>query len=52
MQAAAGNRPTIDWQTVVLPLPLSPTMPKVSPSRSVKLSPSTALTTRVPPNVT
>src|SRR5439155_18223944 len=41
----------IDMHVVVLPLPDSPTSPSVSPSRSLKLTPSTALTTRAPPNV-
>ena len=50
-RAAGGSRPTIDRQVVVLPQPDSPTRPKVSPSRRAKLTPSTALTTRVPPKV-
>ena len=50
IRAAEGSRPTIDRQVVVLPQPDSPTRPIVSPSRSVKLIPSTALTTRDPPN--
>src|SRR5437762_256391 len=48
---ARGKSPTIDIHVVVLPLPDSPTSPSVSPSRSLKLTPSTALTTRAPPNV-
>ena len=52
MRAAAGSRLTIDWQVVVLPQPDSPTSPSVSPSSSVKLTPSTALMTRSPPNET
>src|SRR4030095_8305921 len=51
MRAARGRRPTIDRHVVVLPLPDSPTSPSVSPSPSEKLTPSTALTTRAPPNV-
>src|SRR5882762_4787063 len=51
MRAARGKSPTIDMHVVVLPLPDSPTSPSVSPSRRVKLTPSTALTTRAPPNV-
>src|SRR5262249_44664218 len=50
-RAARGKSPTMDRQVVVLPLPDSPTSPSVSPSRSVKLTPSTALTTRVPAKV-
>src|SRR5215813_6864634 len=50
MRAARGSRPTIERHVVVLPLPDSPTSPRVSPSRSVKSTPSTARTTRVPPN--
>jgi hypothetical protein len=52
IRAAAGNRPTIDWQVVLLPQPDSPTIPRVSPSFNVKLMRSTALTTRAPPKVT
>jgi hypothetical protein len=52
IRAADGRRPTIDRQVVVLPQPLSPTMPSVSPSFSEKLTPSTALTMREPPKVT
>src|SRR5262245_10577838 len=51
MRAARGRSPTIERQVVVLPLPDSPTSPSVSPSCSAKLTRSTALTTRVPPNV-
>ena len=51
MRAAGGSRPTIDRQVVVLPQPDSPTRPSVSPSRRVKLTPSTALTMRLPPKV-
>src|SRR5215469_9208918 len=50
MRAADGSRPTIDRQVVVLPHPDSPTRPIVSPSLSVKLTWSTAFTTREPPN--
>src|SRR5690242_8982615 len=50
MRAAGGSRPTTDRQVVVLPHPDSPTSPMVSPSFTVKSMPSTALTTRVPPN--
>jgi len=49
-RAAEGSRPTIDRQVVVLPQPDSPTSPIVSPSPRVKLTSSTALTTRAPPN--
>src|SRR2546425_3096397 len=51
MRAARGRSPTIERQVVVLPLPDSPTSPSVSPSCRLKLTRSTALTTRVPPNV-
>src|SRR2546426_705117 len=51
MRAPRGRSPTIERQVVVLPLPDSPTSPSVSPSRRLKLTRSTALTTRVPPNV-
>src|SRR5262245_46679589 len=51
MRPARGRSPTIDRQVVVLPLPDSPTSPRVSPSRRAKLTPSTALTTRVPPKL-
>src|SRR5215475_13805187 len=51
MRAARGRRPTIDRHVVVLPLPDSPTSPKVSPSWRVKLTRSTALTIRLPPKV-
>src|SRR5213593_4656028 len=51
MRAARGRRPTIDRHVVVLPLPDSPTSPRVSPSWSEKLTRSTALTTRVPPKL-
>src|SRR6478736_6127578 len=49
MRPAGGSRPTIERQVVVLPQPDSPMRPRVSPSFRVKLMPSTALTTRVPP---
>ncbi len=52
IRAPGGNRPTIDRQVVVLPQPDSPTMPSVSPSFTVKLTSSTALITRAPPNET
>jgi hypothetical protein len=48
--ALDGNSRTSEWHVVVLPLPDSPTSPKVSPASTVKLTPSTALTTRLPPN--
>src|SRR2546426_10692613 len=51
MRAPRGRSPTIERQVVVLPLPDSPTSPSVSPSCRLKLTRSTALTTRVPPNV-
>src|SRR6185369_451859 len=51
MRPARGKSPTIERHVVVLPLPDSPTSPRVSPSRRVKLTPSTALTTRAPPKV-
>ena len=35
----------IDFAVTLLPEPDSPTMPSVSPGRSVKLTPSTARTT-------
>src|SRR4030095_8877512 len=50
--ALGGSRRTIVWHVVVLPQPDSPTSPKVSPASTEKLTPSTALTTRVPPNPT
>ena len=51
MRPAGGSKPTIDRQVVVLPHPDSPTRPRVSPSFKVKLTPSTALTTRLPRKV-
>ena len=40
-----GSRPMIERDRIVLPEPLSPTMPSVLPRSSVKLTPSTARTT-------
>ena len=48
IRAAGGNKRRMESDVTVLPLPDSPTTPMVSPSFSVKLTPSTALTTRVP----
>ena len=47
--AAGGSSPTMERQVVVLPQPDLPIRPSVSPSFNVKLMPSTAFTTRVPP---
>ena len=52
MRAAAGNRPTIDWQVVVLPQPDFADHAERLAFLKVKLTPSTALTTRSPPNET
>src|SRR5262245_59678499 len=51
IRPAGGSKPTIDRQVVVLPHPDSPTRPRVSPSSRAKLTPSTALMTRVPRKV-
>src|SRR5918996_5892653 len=48
MSLPLGRSRTMEWHVVVLPQPDSPTRPSVSPSLRVKLTPSTALTTRVP----
>src|SRR5690349_14307244 len=50
MRAFGGSSPMMERQVVVLPQPDSPISPSVSPAFSVKLMPSTAFTTRVPPN--
>src|SRR5271166_3202332 len=50
-RAELGSKPTIERQVVVLPQPDSPIRPRVSPSFRLKLMPSTALTTRLPPKV-
>src|SRR4029453_7723647 len=46
-----GGGARIAGPGAVLPRPDSPTSPSVSPARSAKLTPSTALTTRDPPKV-
>src|SRR5262245_49239676 len=51
IRPAGGSKPTIERQVVVLPHPDSPTRPRVSPSSRAKLTPSTALMTRVPRKV-
>ena len=48
IRAPGASRRTIEWQVVVFPQPDSPTSPNVSPGSTVKLTPSTAFTTRVP----
>jgi hypothetical protein len=48
MRAAGGSKRRMDMDVTVFPLPDSPTIPRVSPSLSVKLTPSTAFTTRDP----
>src|SRR3984957_4690506 len=45
MRAGSSSRFMIDFAATLLPEPDSPTMPSVSPRRSVKLTPSTARTT-------
>ena len=52
MRAAGGSSRRMDSASVVLPEPDSPTMPSVSPARSVSDTSSTARTTRVPRAVT
>ena len=52
MWAAVGNNRKMDSASVVLPEPDSPTMPSVSPARSVSETSSTAFTVRVPRPVT
>ena len=48
MLALGASKRTMEWHVVVFPQPDSPTRPNVSPGSSVKLTPSTAFTTRVP----
>ena len=48
IRAPGGSRRSSDSASVVLPEPDSPTMPSVSPSRSVNDTSSTARVTRVP----
>src|ERR1051326_2276948 len=48
IRAAAGSNPTIERHVVVLPQPLSPTMPRGWPSSNVKLTRSTGLMTGPP----
>ena len=45
MRAGSSSRRMMDFAVTLLPEPDSPTMPSVSPGRSVKLTPSTARTT-------
>jgi len=45
----AGTTPTSALRNVVLPLPFGPTSPRISPSRTSRLTPSTA---RTPPKLT
>src|SRR5665213_3066826 len=45
MRAGSSSKFIIDFAATLLPEPDSPTMPRVSPRRSVKLTPSTARTT-------
>jgi hypothetical protein len=48
MRAAGGSSRSSESASVVLPEPDSPTIPSVSPSRSVNDTSSTAFVTRVP----
>src|SRR5690606_3103211 len=44
MRPGGGTNPMIDSDSMLLPEPLSPTMPRVVPGRTCRLTPSTART--------